>query len=154
MSRAQTLTTTVLTFAALLTLVAATGCSTAPEYIEDPASSLTYLGFLSALNAAGQSVDDYGETDAPNLDAPHERQIAVRGEEMYVYEYDSDEDAEAAAATVSADASTVDGQAAEWPGESPRLYGEGSVIVAYGGSDDAIAELLATTLGDPFAAAE
>ena len=106
-------------------------------------------GLMTALQAAGMTVESAGAVSQPLFSAPGQS-VTVNGQEVQVYVFDTPEAMESAAAQVSADASTIGTTTPTWTSD-PHLFKAGRLIVVFVGTDQKIIDILTGTFGPQFA---
>ncbi len=102
------------------------------------------------LRAQGATVAVTGEKVPQPFFSVASRIININGEALQVFEYATPSAADAEATRVSADGTTIGTSKPTWMA-TPHFFKSGKLIVLYVGGNQAIVDLLRTTLGNQFA---
>ncbi len=102
------------------------------------------------LRAQGATVSVTREKVSQPFFSVAGRVTNINGESVQVFEYTTNSAAEAAARQVSADGTTIGTSKPTWMAP-PHFFKSGTLIVLYVGANQAIVDLLRTTLGNQFA---
>ena len=111
--------------------------------------------FVAGLDARGVRVRDRAGVPQPFLDAEATATLRLRGGELrrpaevLIYLYEDREQAGEDAAAIGPDGQPATSRIT-WV-EPPHFYRQGELIVLYLGTDEAVLDLLAELLGEPFA---
>ncbi|MBI2860367.1 MAG: hypothetical protein HYX91_02520 [Chloroflexi bacterium] len=131
---------------ALLALVLAACAREAPP-AAGPVSD--YDSLVSALRAAGATVETAGEVEQPFF-AVKGRVIKVNGQDVQVFGYRDEAAAGADAAKVSPDGSSIGTTMVSWIAP-PHFYRSGKLIALYVGQEQSTISALEGVLGPQFA---
>lgn len=121
----------------------ASNASPEPAAVEDQA------GFITALEAAGATVE-LGEPISQPLFGVEGNIIKVNETDVQVFEYEGVEEMELDSSQITSDGSSSATTVITWI-DTPHFYKSGRLIVLYVGRNEAILSLLESALGPPFA---
>jgi hypothetical protein len=141
--------TTTVPPAATESVIEPTSAPEAEPSMAGEATAQDYAGLVSALEAAGATVEAAGEVQQPFFGPPGQV-IKVNGADVQVFEYPEAEVVAHDADQVANDGSSIGTQVMMWMA-TPHFYKSGKLIVLYVGDDGTVISLLIRALGPQFA---
>lgn len=126
-----------------------TEATAAPATIPQPSPVDDYESLVTALQAAGMTVEP-GETVEQPFFAVPGQVIEVNDRDVQVYVYETAEALEAEADQIAEDGSSIGTNMIDWV-DAPHFYRSGRVLVLYLGEDPNILSVLDSILGPQFA---
>ena len=126
-----------------------TKANVSPSASPKPLAVEDQNGLLSALNAAGATVE-VGDSITKDFFSVEGQMVKVNGTDLQIFEYENAEAMEKDASQVAPNGGAIGTSMVSWI-DAPHFYKAGRIIVLYVGSDQTVLDLLNKVIDPQFA---